>query len=421
MNTKRQGALPTVLFAILLLLPLFLYAEDEPALPRLAVVEFTGNVPGDAATVRTIVESVMIDSGNYTIVSTYDIDQILKQQGIALSSISSQANITKLQRENIKYIVTGTVDREGAEAIVSLRMLDVSNARFFPNSPRGVVNMSSMRSRLKDISDISSAFLSGMTGSGEQVVRSDSAQARQNSTASVPANMVRVEGGTFSMGSSNGDSDEKPVHSVTVRSFSMGKYEVTQAEYEAVMGTNPSNWKGANLPVERVSWLDAIEYCNKLSIKEGLAPAYRGSGNDVVCNFFATGYRLPTEAEWEYAAKGGNKDYMTYEYAGGNNAGAVGWYDGNSGGQTHEVGTKVPNSLGLYDMSGNVWEWCWDWYTSGYSATAQTDPTGAASGSDRVRRGGSWFNDALCLRSAYRGYDTPSGRYTNYGFRVVRP
>ncbi|GHV22414.1 hypothetical protein FACS189494_09210 [Spirochaetia bacterium] len=417
MRTKTPAVLPLVL----LLLPLFLYAAEEPALPRLAVVEFTGNAPNDAATVRTIVESVMIDSGNYRVVSTDDIDKTLAQQKIALSSLSSKENITKLERENIKYIVTGTLDREGVEAIVSLRMLDVSNARFFPNSPRGVVNMSSMTTRLKGVSDIASAFLSGMAGSGEQVVRSDSAQARQNAAGSIPANMVRVEDGTFSMGSSSGESDEKPVHSVTVKSFSMGKYEVTQAEYEAVMGTNPSNWKGAKLPVENVSWLDAIEYCNKRSLNEGLTPAYRGSGNDIICNFSASGYRLPTEAEWEYAAKGGNKDYMTYEYAGGNNAGAVGWYTDNSGERTHEVGTKAPNSLGLYDMSGNVWEWCWDWYSNSYTSGAQTDPTGAASGSYRVLRGGSWSYYAKYLRSAYRNSNTPTSRYYIYGFRVVRP
>jgi formylglycine-generating enzyme required for sulfatase activity len=236
----------------------------------------------------------------------------------------------------------------------------------------------------------------------------------------VPDNMVLVEGGTFEMGSANGLDNETPVHQVRISSFYMSKYEVTQQEYQAVMGINPSYFKGDNLPVETVSWYEAIEYCNKLSVKEGLTPAYRGSGDSVVCDLKASGYRLPTEAEWEYAAKGGSRETMVYEYSGSNSVDAVGWHRGNSGETTHPVGGKVPNSLGLYDMSGNVWEWCWDWYGD-YGSGAQTDPVGAVSGALRVRRGGSWFGYGWYARSAYRYYFTPSSRYGNLGFRLVRP
>jgi formylglycine-generating enzyme required for sulfatase activity len=236
------------------------------------------------------------------------------------------------------------------------------------------------------------------------------------------ANFVRVEGGTFQMGTASGGNDERPVHTVTVKSFSMGKYEVTQKEWQEVMGNNPSSRnKAEDWPVETVSWFDAIEYCNKRSIKEGLTPAYRGSGDNITCDWNANGYRLPTEAEWEFAAKGGIKDsYLTYEYSGSNIVDAVAWYGGNSGKITWLVGIRAPNSLGIYDMSGNVSEWCWDRY-GGYSSEAQTDPRGAVSGANRVVRGGSWFYPATYVRSAFRGYFTPSIRSDDLGFRLVRP
>jgi formylglycine-generating enzyme required for sulfatase activity len=235
----------------------------------------------------------------------------------------------------------------------------------------------------------------------------------------VPPNMVWVEGGTFQMGSTGGENDEKPVHSVTVKGFYMGKYEVTQKEWTAVMGNNPSYFKGDNLPVEQVSWNEAVEYCNRLSLKEGLTPCYRGSGNDITCNWDADGYRLPTEAEWEYAAKEGNQGYLIYEYAGSNSVDAVAWYT-DSGERTHPVGGKAPNSLGLYDMSGNVWEWCWDWYGAYTAGATQTDPRGAVAGADRVRRGGSWSNYAVHLRSANRSSSAPSNRYGDLGCRLAR-
>jgi len=247
----------------------------------------------------------------------------------------------------------------------------------------------------------------------------------------LPVGFVRVEGGTFQMGSDNGALDEKPIHSVTVKSFSMAKYPVTQKEWSEVMGTTvrqqrdmaDKSWaligEGDNYPMYYVSWNEAVEYCNKRSLMEGLTPAYEDSGNAIACDWNANGYRLPTEAEWEYAAKGGNKDDTVFEYSGSNNVDAVGWYKGNSGGNTHPVGMKAPNSLGLYDMSGNVWEWCWDRY-GGYSNSAQNDPRGASSGSSRVLRGGSWLNDAKDFRSACRNGDKPSYRYNDIGFRLVR-
>ena len=229
---------------------------------------------------------------------------------------------------------------------------------------------------------------------------------------------VYVEGGTFQMGSTAGDSDEEPVHQVTVSTFYMSRYEVTQKEWREVMGSSPSRFSGDNLPVEQVSWYDAVEYCNVLSVQKGLTPVYTINGTSVTANWSANGYRLPTEAEWEYAARGGNAS-NGYLYAGSDNADEVAWYRDNSGDATHPVGGKAPNELGLYDMSGNVWEWCWDWKGS-YSSGNQSDPRGPASGSVRVNRGGSWYNSARNLRSANRyGYSPGDSNYS-LGFRLVR-
>ncbi len=216
--------------------------------------------------------------------------------------------------------------------------------------------------------------------------------------------MIFVKGGSFQMGSNDSNSDEKPIHSVTVSDFYIGKYEVTQKEWKAVMGSNPSNWKGDNLPVERVSWYDAVEFCNKKSEMEGLQKCYSGSGKNITCDFTKNGYRLPTEAEWEYAARGGNKS-KGYKYSGSNNIGDVAWYTSNSGSKTHPVGTKRSNELGIYDMSGNVWEWCWDWYDENYySISPGSNPRGPNSGKFAVLRGGSWCFYAYYCRVAVRGW-----------------
>ena len=216
-------------------------------------------------------------------------------------------------------------------------------------------------------------------------------------------NMVRVEGGTFTMGAtseqgSDAYSEEKPAHQVTLSSFSIGKYEVTQEEWQAVMGTNPSKFKGNRRPVELVNWEDCQAFISKLNALTGKR------------------FRLPTEAEWEYAARGGNQS-RGYKYAGSNDVGSVAWYDDNSGNKTHPVGQKLPNELGLYDMSGNVYEWCQDRY-GGYSSSSQTNPTGASSGSSRVFRGGSWYFNARDCRSSYRGC-TPSLGFSHLGLRLA--
>ena len=215
--------------------------------------------------------------------------------------------------------------------------------------------------------------------------------------------MVPVEGGSFMMGATAEQQDpyayEKPAHQVTLSSYYIGQTEVTQELWEAVMGSNPSNWKGDRLPVEQVSWNDCQEFITKLNQLTGET------------------FRLPTEAEWEFAARGGNKS-MHYQYSGSNTLDDVAWYAGNSDSKTHAVASKQANELGIYDMSGNVWEWCQDYWGS-YGSSAQTNPAGPASGTHRVLRGGGYFNDASRCRSADRSNLTPGGRSDYRGLRLV--
>ena len=250
----------------------------------------------------------------------------------------------------------------------------------------------------------------------------------------VVGEMVLVEGGTFMMGDEFGDLEGwcRPVHQVTLTyDFEIGKYEVTFEEYDAFCDdtgrSKPGDegWGRGTRPVINVSWWDAIAYCNWLSEKNGLPKAYDNSGNLLDASDNVTtditkvvGYRLPTEAEWEYAARGG-KHHSTYKYSGSDNVDEVAWHLNNSGGKTHEVGQKLPNVLGIYDMSGNVWEWCSDWYGN-YSSSAQTNLYNSTAGSDRVYRGGSCYANAVYTRVAYRDGASPTSTSFTLGFRICR-
>ena len=264
---------------------------------------------------------------------------------------------------------------------------------------------------------------------GNQCLLRVSAKSRQI----VTNDMVFIPAGTFWMGNITDSSDEaskeKPVHKVTItRPFLISRTEVTQDQYETVMGYNPSRFTGDDYPVDRVSWYNAIEFCNRLSKLEGLDTCYSGSLDSIVCDFTANGYRLPTEAEWEYACRGGTwTDFHT-----GNMMNSecipldpaldlAGWYCGNANNRPHAVALKEPNSFGLYDMHGNVWEWCWDWYKSDYySSSPIEDPHGPLTGWVRILRGGSWNFYAWTCRSAFRGTLDPSRKVDDFGFRIVR-
>jgi formylglycine-generating enzyme required for sulfatase activity len=221
--------------------------------------------------------------------------------------------------------------------------------------------------------------------------------------------MLPIQGGKFTMGDEATGRVE-----VTLSNFKMDKYPVTQALYEQVMNTNPSYFKGEDRPVEMVSWFDAVGFCNELSRQTGLEPAYEITGEQVRRKLNANGYRLPTEAEWEYACRAGTTGDHYGELDG------IAWYDRNSGGETHGVGQKKANGFGLHDMLGNVWEWCNDWYGH-YPEGPVTDPAGIENGSYRVLRGGSWGSGARRVRAAFRDWYTPDDRYSSLGFRLVLP
>ncbi len=245
------------------------------------------------------------------------------------------------------------------------------------------------------------------------------------SRMSLDDSFVLVKAGSFTMGSPSNEPDRKDneaQHQVTLtRDFYISKYEVTQGLWKEVMGNNPSEVStgiDVNYPVNEISWIEAVDFCNKLSRRQGLNPVYSGSGDSIRCDFNANGYRLPTEAEWEFAARGAQSLESYQIYAGSNSLGNVGWFYNNSGGKNHAVGQKSLNPLGLYDMSGNVFEWCWDWYGN-YSGTV-INPTGDESGSYRVTRGGSWLQRDRFNRSAFRDFRSPYASADDVGFRLVR-
>ena len=354
----------------------------------------------------------------------------LRKQGYASVRRTVKIEENKLQtlQETLSSgrSVTLQTDREGDILYVDGKQIGVSPQKL--ELSYGVHTIRAERGEQHTEKELEVTETGGETvvtlgfGSLPQIHWSSSVTPKQKEILSrLVGNMVQVEGGRFQMGGtpeqgSDANDWEKPVHEVTLSDYYMGKYEVRQSEWEVVMGSNPSRFKGEDLPVEGVSWSDCHEFIERLNALTGLS------------------FKLPTEAQWEYAARGGRLS-KGYKYSGSNNLGEVGWYWKNSGDRvltgkwdsnevdrdhcrTHQVGEKQPNELSLYDMSGNVWEWCEDWYEY-YSVTSQRDPLGAASGFYRVIRGGSWSDAVRFCRVSSRSSNVPVHCSFNLGFRLV--
>lgn len=340
----------------------------------------------------------IIASSDFTAVErTSDFLNALQQeQDYSISGEVRDSQIAKIgQKLGVKYVAVADVSEVLDECYIASRLINVETGEIIATT-----DASSPVETMQQLTVLAEKVASGLTGNVQPASAGVVAGALDStgtvetfSVNGVTFDMIRVDGGSFMMGSSDpeANSDERPVHSETVPTFWIGKTEVTQALWLAVMGSNPSNFRGDNLPVEKVSWFMCQEFVERLS------------------NLTGRVFRLPTEAEWEYAARGG-RNSRGYKYSGGNDLWRLGWYDENSSRSTHPVGTKLPNELGIYDMSGNVWEWTADLYSSNYSLYRN---------GGRVNRGGGWSNGARSCRAALRNSSAPSDCFSNVGLRLA--
>jgi formylglycine-generating enzyme required for sulfatase activity len=430
-----------LLTAVFALISAFVFAQE-----RIAVFPFE-----DMENILTNNQEIMFyrefsiefanrNAGRFSIVPRLEVERLITtEMDFQLTVFSAQEKTAEMMRvQNATQILSGAIGTLNNEIRISVSLYTYPTLDQLPGG--AVLSVSNTSELFNKIPELVESMYNAITGGGRPTDRT-------GGTTNISDNFVRIQGGTFLMGSPSNEPQrenyEGPQHQVTVSSFYMGIYEVTQSEYQEMMGTNPSQFRGNNLPVEAVSWYDAVEYCNRRSERERLTSAYtidksRSDPNNqsehdtvrwlVTWNRNANGYRLPTEAEWEYACRAGTiTPFNTGNYLSEDLANYNGLYPYNSNynaegtyrQRTTTVGSFAPNPWGLYDMHGNVWEWCWDWSGS-YSSGAQSNPQGAASGSSRVIRGGSWFFNGRLLRSAFRGSNVPSDRYFTSGFRVVR-
>ena len=426
MKTKNIASI--LFFVLVLMLPTQLLAQTNE-LVRVAILETVdkeGNVDyAKELLLRQTLTFAINRTQGYEGYNRVDMKQITGEQNFQRTGMVSDDQIKRVGvMTGAKYIlIAEAANYSHTEILVLANLVDIESGKIVNSSIPKVTSVES-EALTKSCIDIAKTLLNiggGMSSTSSTSYSHTSSNSygssnygnsgsMQNQTFTVkgvPFTMIYVEGGSFVMGCTSEQSDcesyERPTHRVMLDSYYIGETEVTQELWRAVMGDNPSNFRGdeTKLPVEMVSWEDCQLFITLLNRMTGRK------------------FRLPTEAEWEYAARGGRKSENN-KYAGAPSLDYVGWYTNNSGSRTHDVKSKIPNELGIYDMSGNVWEWCQDWYGSGYYANSpQANPTGPSSGSNRVLRGGSWGNYAQHCRVAYRAGNTPSCRNSYCGFRLI--
>lgn len=458
-----------IITILLFLLSSFSLAAQS--IPIITVLDF--NVSGisvqEMKGVIGYLSSALFRTGKYNVIDVTKRDALLKELEFSLSDCTDQSCQLKIGRMlSAAMIVVGDITKLGSRYLLSARMLETETANTICTADGKYAHIDEL---VDDLTDFGKR-LAGMTVNTDIDVTKqvDSRVIKTTNPTELAEqpnlfeNMVFVQGGTFQMGNifHDGYDDEEPVHEVTLSSFFISKFEVTLGEFRQFVSATGYrttaetigdgyvftgsmweikalvNWmdpvfkQADNHPVVIISWIDAVYYCNWKSRSQGLEECYTVRGKSVDCDFAKNGYRLPTEAEWEYAARSRGKVYK-YSWGNGSPSGNVadeclkkqatrwiwpiwtGYDDGYA--YTAPVGKYPPNEIGLYDMSGNIWEWCWDWFGT-YSATSQRDPQGALSGEKRVMRGGSWSFDVVDERTVIRGCGLPDARDVNYGFRI---
>ena len=397
-------------------------AQEVKKIAILETVDKEDNVKyGVELTVRTQMTKAITEIDGYEAFDRVSLSQLMGEHNFQRTGYVSDAQIKQLgEATGASYVLILEVAYvDDVTIILTSQIIDIESTKVMQvaieqSATDGTSILKSCRALAKQLLLTDTSVMSNK-GNPTYVQQPSTTSNRQSSSTSssqgqskeisvngVSFKMIYVAGGTFTMGANDIEACDwvEPVHSVTLSDYYIGETEVTQELWEVVMGTNPSSvTRSSRNPVEYVSWHDCQAFIQKLNQLTGLR------------------FRLPTEAEWEYAARGGDKS-KGYKYSGSNRIDDVAWYKVNSGSSTHEVATCYPNELGLYDMSGNVREWCSDWFGS-YSSMAQTDPSGAGSGSDRVYRGGGWSSSARECRVAYRYMAPPNARYGSLGLRLV--
>ena len=378
------------------------------AKPLIALLPFTTNevvFENDAHSLTGLFETALRYTGAFTIITQRHLMTLFASQETLKECAEVDCAVRIGQLLKVDYIILGTVGKSVDTYFMVVQVIEVETGKIKDTEDA----LAGSKDKLQEKIYLITSKLVDLCSGNSKLVLDD---------------FVLVEAGTYQRGSLSGEEDEKPVHRVTIsKAFYMKRHEVTFEEYDEFCRKtdrsqpNDEGWGRTQRPVINVSWYDAVEYCNWLSIIKGLSPAYKMNGKSVTWDLSTNGYRLPAEAEWEFAALGGNKS-RGYNYSGSDSVGEAGWYRNNSGSKTHPVGQKESNELGLCDMSGNVWEWCWDWKGK-YFSSSQTNPIGPSAGTARIIRGGRWGNYATRLRPANRGSRNPDYSYYGLGFRVV--